>query len=94
MTVALTGALIITTAVLSFMLYKVHTVVMEEGTWTQDWFKPWGDYKDTMYNRYRFQFSERLNGGKILLFVTGATALTFIISYIFITGLLEILFYR
>jgi len=94
MTVALSGALIITTAVLSLMLYKVHTVVMEEGSWTQNWFKPWGDYEETMYNRYKLQFSERLNGGKILLLVIGATALTFIISYVFITGLLEILFYR
>ena len=79
MTVALNAALSITMAVLAFITLVVY--VMEEKEWMQEYFEPRDSHGDRMYHFFT-----------ISTVVTGVAALTFIISYCFITGL-EILFF-
>jgi len=79
MTVALNAALITTMAVLALMVYKVH--VMEEKEWMHDYFEPRDNHEDRMYHFFT-----------ISIVTTGVAALTFIISYLLVTGLLEIFF--
>lgn len=101
-TAAFVVATLATVAVSLGIVWKLHQIVMENGTSTQEWFYS-TDYEDNLVNRYKFNLirtpqdagtpgtESRLNGVKIALFSIGTIATTFILTYVFAVGLVAIL---